>query len=429
MLVAAAPPPADFLKPDIAATAPPVLLSDAQNVEAFYTARQNAPLWFVSGAPTPAAARLIAILKRANLDGLVEGPQLAAQAEAAIQAAQGGDATLAATADRALSAAWVAYVRALRAPVAGFLYGDPLRRPQPASAAAILGEAAAAASLDEHVKAVSDVNPLHAQLRDLILAQSPGGAVSDRRQLATLERLRMLPATGRVVMVDVAAARLFMIENGQIRDSMKVIVGKAPLATRTPLIASTIQFVTFNPYWHVPDDMVRRTIGPAAQRSGLAYLRRQSYELFRWTGEMGAPLSVSDVNWKAVISGEERILVRQLPGSLNSMGKMKIAFANTEGIYLHDTPNKKLFANAQRTLSHGCIRLEDASRLARWLLGKEPVAPSSAPELHVQLAEAVPIYVTYLTARAESGTLAFADDYYGLDRVSAGPAALAGASR
>jgi murein L,D-transpeptidase YcbB/YkuD len=230
-------------------------------------------------------------------------------------------------------------------------------------------------------------------------------------------------------MVDVAAARLFMIENGQIRDSMKVIVGKAPLATRTPLIASTIQFVTFNPYWHVPDDMVRRTIGPAAQRSGLAYLRRQSYELFRWTGEVGAPLSVSDVNWKAVISGEERILVRQLPGSLNSMGKMKIAFANTEGIYLHDTPNKKLFANAQRTLSHGCIRLEDASRLARWLLGKEPVAPSSAPELHVQLAEAVPIYVTYLTARAESGTLAFADDYYGLDRVSAGPAALAGASK
>ena len=63
----------------------------------------------------------------------------------------------------------------------------------------------------------------------------------------------------------------------------------------------------------------------------------------------------------------------------------------------------------------GCIRLEHAEQLARWLLGKEPVAPSSDPEQHVQLDKGVPIFVTSLTAKDEDGQLAFAEDPYGLD--------------
>ena len=56
MLLAAAPPSADFLKPDIAVPAPVAVPSAAQDINGFYASRQNMPLWLASGAPTPAAA-------------------------------------------------------------------------------------------------------------------------------------------------------------------------------------------------------------------------------------------------------------------------------------------------------------------------------------------------------------------------------------
>jgi murein L,D-transpeptidase YcbB/YkuD len=113
--------------------------------------------------------------------------------------------------------------------------------------------------------------------------------------------------------------------------------------------------------------------------------------------------------------------VRQKPGPRNSMGTIKYEFPNPYGIYLHDTPLKQLFAKDKRTLSLGCIRLEDAARLGRWLLqGPIPTDLADSPEQHRQLPRGVPIYVTYLTAQADGGQLTFAKDVYGLDAVPAG---------
>ena len=106
----------------------------------------------------------------------------------------------------------------------------------------------------------------------------------------------------------------------------------------------------------------------------------------------------------------------QLPGPANSMGRIKFPFPNSEDIYLHDTPNKNLFASDDRTLSHGCIRLEDAERLGRWLMGHDPQSDSREPEQNVLLPSPVPIYVTYLTAQANNGQLSYVDDIYGRDR-------------
>ena len=85
-------------------------------------------------------------------------------------------------------------------------------------------------------------------------------------------------------------------------------------------------------------------------------------------------LSPDSVDWKAVAAGETHVYVRQLPGPANSLGQFKFDLPNGDGIYLHDTPKKELFSQDQRNLSHGCVRLEDAPRLARWLLGKDPPA-------------------------------------------------------
>ena len=79
------------------------------------------------------------------------------------------------------------------------------------------------------------------------------------------------------------------------------------------------------------------------------------------------------------------------------MGKIKFGFANDHGIYLHDTPARALFAKARRAYSLGCVRVEDAQRLARWLFGKEPPPPTDVPEQHVRLGTPVPIYLTHLT--------------------------------
>jgi len=360
------------------------------------------------------------VLKRAPLDGMAEGPAVAAQAELLLARAQTGDAAALVEADRTLSAAWVKYVQSIQTPPQGMTYADPWVTPRRDSAATILARAAAAPSLAAHVRAVSDVNPIYAELRDAAWAsaQTNGGQL-DPRVLASLERARDVPPEGRYIMVDTAGARLYMIEDGRIADTMKVIVGKADESTQTPMLASTIYYATLNPYWHVSSEMVRSLIARNVLDQGLSYLKVHGYQVLPADGS-DELLDPAKVDWHAVAAGDETVRVRQLPGPANSMGRIKIGFPNAEDIYLHDTPNKALFAQDDRTLSHGCIRLEDAERLGRWLMGRDPEAASRDPEQNVLLPTPVPIYVTYLTAQVNDGQLSFVDDIYGRDtRVAA----------
>ena len=84
------------------------------------------------------------------------------------------------------------------------------------------------------------------------------------------------------------------------------------------------------------------------------------------------------------------------------MGEVKFSIPNSNGIYLHDTPRKELFATDNRYLSHGCVRLEDAPRLARWLLGRDPDAEDAGPEQFVPVPGGVPIVITYLNPAAQT---------------------------
>jgi murein L,D-transpeptidase YcbB/YkuD len=105
------------------------------------------------------------------------------------------------------------------------------------------------------------------------------------------------------------------------------------------------------------------------------------------------------------------------------MGRMKFMFPNPQGVYLHDTPDKDLLNEEARMFSGGCVRLEDAPRLARWLYGK-PLNPKRAnTEQTVNLSTPVPVYLAYLTAVPSDDGLVFYSDIYGKDRSQ-----LAGAS-
>ena len=224
------------------------------------------------------------------------------------------------------------------------------------------------------------------------------GTVFPQRYVETLTD-GQIPERGRYVLVDAASARLFMIEDGRVRDTMRVIVGKP--AAATPALRSTLHYATLNPYWHVPVDLAQTLIAPRVLKDGAAYLAEKGYEVVSNFGANAQALPADSVDWAAVAAGKAKVHVRQRPGPANSMGQMKFDLPQSDGIYLHDTPKKELFAQADRNLSNGCVRLEDAPRLARWLLGKEPAVASAAPNQHIALPSGVPITIAYLDARAQ----------------------------
>ena len=387
------------------------------DVSAAYGRYHFKPIWFRGGAQDPAPAQLVAILQRAPFDGFAEGPQLAAQVQAAVSAASANPAALA-TAEQTLSTAWVRYVQALKRPTDGMIYAYPVLRPQGVQTDEILLTAAAAPSLSQYLTTTSNLNPVYQQLRDAgwAAAQSSGNLTPDPRLLANLDRARSIPARGRFVLVDSGSQMLTMFENGQPVDRMKVIVGTNELPT--PLIASMMYYVTYNPYWHAPDHLVRKTIAPTYLKQGAGYLKSHGYRVIDQWSENPTVLDASTVDWKGAAAGTSHLFVRQDPGPLNSMGKLKFPFPNPEGIYLHDSPGKDLFAKTRRNLSNGCVRLEDARRLGRWLIGQDPVAPSNEPELRSQLPQGVPVVLTYFTAQVKDGKLVYTDDFYGWDRAA-----------
>jgi murein L,D-transpeptidase YcbB/YkuD len=385
------------------------------SVDGFYAARNGAPLWLRGGPKSADARALIQVLRRASVEGFAEGPAVASQAEALMVRAQTGDASALIAADRMLSNGWAHYVEFLHQRPAGMTFAEQWIAPRTASPREILLVAAAAPSLANHVRSVSAVNPFYSELRDAAYAQlQSSGAPADPRLLSSLERTRVFPSRGRYIVVDAASARLWMVEDGSITDSMKVIVGKPD--SQTPMIASVIHYATLNPYWNVPPDMVRSLIARNVIDLGPDYLKTHGYEVLTGFEDNARVLTAGEVDWKAIAEGHSTVRVRQLPGPANSMGHLKFGFANDAGVYLHDTPKKELFGTDDRDLSHGCIRLEDAERLGRWLLGREPSTSSSAPEQQVLLPKPVPVYITYLTARVDNGQLTLVDDIYGRDR-------------
>lgn len=381
----------------------PVPVADS-NVAPFYAAHPGTLVWLRDADSRAAAAKLVDILKRAPIDGFDQGPALAASVEAALASGTPAD-------DQIISTAWVRYAQALKRPVAGVSFGDPALRLEQPTASAVLADALAAPSLAAQIDSVANVNPLYASLRSDAVQS---GQQDDPHVRSTLDRLRLVPAKGRAILVDVANAQLMMLQDGQVTDTMKVIVGKPDF--QTPLLAGTIWYVTFNPYWHIPQDVAKRKVAPIVLKRGVAYLKAARYQTvasFK-TGEE-EPIDPTTIDWKAVAAGTTDAHIRQLSGPQNMMGKMKFGFVNDYGIFLHDTPHKDLFAKARRNLSLGCVRLEHPEALAKWLLGHDPVAPADDSELNVQIDKGVPIYISYLTARPDGQTIAFADDVYKLD--------------
>ena len=407
--------------------APQVVLPSSPNglnVRYYYERRHYPAIWFGAKGGDAAIGQLLTILRRAPIDGMDNGPQVAASVEAAIARAKASnDPMQIKAAELALSAAWADYVQALQRPSNNVVWGDPGLMLRPSHPDRILALLEAAPSVASHLQSVSTVNPIYARLREAAITEAAagGGRASDRVTL-NMERARIIPAGGRFILVNTAEQRLHMYENGQDVGSMKVVVGdKDHYGLPTPIIASTMYYAIANPYWHVPEHLVRK-FAPRIAQQGQAFMNRNGYEVLSDFGPNAQVVPISSVDWKAVAAGTTKVLIRQKPNSLNSMGKMKFPFPNREGIYLHDTPMKEYFGLANRAKSNGCIRIEDYRRLASWLFGRDVAAVGSEPEQHISMQRGVPVYVTYLTMVPQASGIVSIEDRYGWDR----PGVLAG---
>ena len=371
------------------------------------------PLFFRPGQER-AAAELLRLVDTARTDGLDPRRYRSREVHRLVRAAWGGNPQAIARADRALADLFVRYAQDLRrAPNIGVIYVDNELRPQAPSAATLLGQAAAAPDVAAFIRDMGWMHPYYAPLRRHLVE----GRLDSRRQALVrlnLERVRSLPAGGRYVLVNSAAQRLFMVDNGQTVDMMRVVVGK-PIHP-TPMMAGLIRFTTLRPFWNVPSDLAAERIAPNVVKQGVPYLRQKGYQVLSDWSERPRLVNPASIDWQAVAAGRKEIRVRQLPGPSNSMGDMKFMFPNAQGIYLHDSPQEDLFDEASRMFSAGCVRLEAAPRLARWLYGRPLRARGATPEQKVPLGRPVPVYLTYLTVVPSGSELAYFDDIYRWDQ-------------
>ena len=239
-----------------------------------------------------------------------------------------------------------------------------------------------------------------------------------------LERLRWTPLlrAPRMIVINIPefVLRAYEVDAHRIsvRHEMKVIVGKA-LDTRTPLLVEAMRFVEFSPYWNVPASIARAEILPRLARDP-GYFKQQGFEFVAADGRVSAELSSHNLD--AVRAGASRL--RQRPGPQNALGDIKFVFPNREHIYLHHTPQTRLFERERRDFSHGCIRVEQPVALAKFVLQDMPQWPEErivqamrdGRPITLRLAEPLPVLVTYVTALVKGGRLHFFADLYGHDR-------------
>lgn len=408
-------PQAAMARPDLKDLAGQIRAEASGQIEDFYASRGFWPLWASTGEIGPEAAALLGFLETADLDGLKPSTYKVADLREAIEGARSGDPHLVARAEVELSRAFGRYASDMRRRSGvKMIYAEPEVKPKKLRPKAVLQAAALPKSFNDYITSMGWMSPHYVRVRKLLArAEELGLSPEDQQRLRlNLDRARLLPgAWTHHIVVDAASARLWYYQAGRQEGTMKVVVGMPQ--TQTPMIAGMVRYAIVNPYWNVPADLAQNKIAPKILAGRSA--KSMGFEVLSDWSAAPRELDPATVDWAAVAAGQQEVRLRQLPGRGNSMGRVKFMFPNENGIYLHDTPDKELFAEQDRHFSNGCIRLENAAKLGKWLLGKSVTAGSKQPEQTVFLPVPVPVYVTYFTATPTERGVGFLKDVYARD--------------
>ena len=247
-----------------------------------------------------------------------------------------------------------------------------------------------------------------------------------KKLLLNLDRIKRLPKqpNTRYIMVNIPAFRLFYIENGKEKLSMRVIVGDKK--HHTPIFSNRISFIVLNPYWIIPDSIVQKELIPKMLKNK-KYLEEKGYEVRTSYNVNRPPIDTSKIDWYKVLKSKQTKKYKfvQPPGKDNALGKIKFKFPNQFSVYLHDTSNKKLFRKGQRAFSHGCIRIAEPNTLLSTFAKFEHSVNydrcqqilKGKKKTQLNLKNSVPVHIVYLTAWVNSdGLLYYCDDIYHYDK-------------
>jgi len=200
--------------------------------------------------------------------------------------------------------------------------------------------------------------------------------------------------------------------------SSRVVVGRK--ASPTPITRSTIMAVVANPPWNIPGYIAARDLLPHLRRDA-NYLA--SRHMVVMNGPSGDPTGRT-IDWKSVVPAEFPYEIRQLPGPATALGAVMLDSPNDFDVYLHDTPNKTVFASGQREISNGCIRVQQIFPLASLALTDDPdagmeelsQATKTQKTQRLELDDPLPVYFLYWTAVVgPDGEVGFRPDRNGRD--------------
>jgi murein L,D-transpeptidase YcbB/YkuD len=284
-----------------------------------------------------------------------------------------------------------------------------------------------ALNVSEVVNHAQPTNSIYRKFQHLLLE---GDLNKEERVkvLMTMERLRWMGEDfpDKYVFVNIPEMKLQMITAGAVEQTMNVCVGetenKAFAKTgenhETPMMRGVLDRMQVNPVWNIPKSIVKKELLNSV-RANPGYLESRNMVVYNLKGQIVDPYTI---NWQA--DSVENFKFKQNPGFDNSLGNIKFIFANPYAIYLHDTPAKQKFKVSNRALSHGCVRVEDPTSLAAFLVNNEKEAEKIATEIKdsvnnsrwVKMKEGIPVYLSYYTTWLdEDNKIQQFPDIYGYD--------------
>ncbi len=283
--------------------------------------------------------------------------------------------------------------------------------------------------LAEFLREIQPKNGYYQRLQNVLINKAEITPEEREKVYLTMERLRWptkeYPA--KYLLVNIPEFKLRMIEGNTTKLQMNVCVGETdykPFSKKgqnheTPILSGSIDRMQVNPVWNIPKSIAGKEIMVSLQKNS-SYLDENNMVAYNTAGEI---VDASSVDWGSASVNDYAF--KQNPGTDNSLGRIKFIFQNPYAIYLHDTPAKAMFKEANRAVSHGCVRVEEPVKLAQFLLDDEKEAERVKKEITstdnlqsrwVMIKKPVPVFIAYYTAWTDdNGKIITAKDVYGYD--------------
>jgi murein L,D-transpeptidase YcbB/YkuD len=273
----------------------------------------------------------------------------------------------------------------------------------------------------ETIEAIKKFQIRHGLAADGIIGKATLASLNFSKQqrqeqiISNLERWRWFPRKmgEEYIIVNIPDYKLSLIKNHDTLRTHRVIVGRPK--RKTPILSSKLTHVVFNPTWTVPPTIIREDLIPDALKNR-NYFNKMNIKIYDTNGKI-----INPATWQLSQAKSYRYV--QTPGTYNSLGMVKLIFPNRFSIYLHDTNHRDFFDKLDRSLSSGCVRVDNPLELTEYLLN-DPInwnlqkiteALQNGKTKQVEISKKVSFHLLYWTAWSEKNILIYRDDIYTLD--------------